>query len=189
MHILALLLSMAWPAAAAYVPGQVLGHMQAVQSGDTVAAPDTSAHFFATYGTIPAGLLLPSGSVRHEAKLEASGSGSALPGGGTLTFSISMGSTVIFTAPAIDVDNSSWYLTFKIRGTSSTAIAVDGRLGSGPGSGSYTRSAGVPSSGDSGAHTGVTLSAAQNVKVCVTFTAAGGGNTVTMSDYVLTYVY
>lgn len=156
------------------VPGYAGGFVwpnQGPQAGDTVAntASETS---FASALTLPANLLT-SKMLFH---MTWYGTGSTLPGGGTLTFRLNSGPTNLFTSQAYTVDNTVWYVDADLQFISDGAsgfVEVGARSGVGPGTGNF-----VGSSGKAG---GVTLNTttACNLGLLVQFSVANSGNTVT----------
>lgn len=147
-------------------------HQYAIQSGDTLTATNTSEKGpFASSYPYP----YPTNPSWNELVISWMGSGSSMPGGGTLTFRLKIGSTVLWTSKAYTEDNTVWYTDAKIRcdsdgGSGSLTLSI--KQGVGPGTGNF-----VGSSGFSGTVSGIDWSTASTLGLTCQWSVADAGHT------------
>lgn len=184
MLILALLFALAASATTgADVPVPAFFHQRTIQAGDTLTATNTAEKGpFASSKTIPTCFI--SGAAM---RLDASGAGSTLPGGGSLTFRLKLGSTVLWTSQAYTADNSVWYAIAYVRcetaGASGSAL-VSVRHGVGPGTGSFVGSSGLDSTVQ-----GVDWTQSAVFGLTCQWSVANGGHTAVQQTCDVLYFY
>lgn len=172
------------PASAdAFIPLPLFYHQKSIQAGDTLTGSDTAEKGpFASNGTVPCAVL-----AGFAVSISELGSGSALPGGGTITFRLKFGATVLWTSQAYTVDNTVWYLDGNVRcetaGASGTAV-VTVRHGVGPGVSNFVGSSGVSTTVSS-----VDWTAASVVGIFCQWSVGNAGHTAVQKTCDISYYF